>query len=40
MRRTIDETLISAVRGGVIAGTDTSVLLSNTHGQFPLGRGV
>lgn len=38
MRCTTNETLISAVRGGVIAGMDTSVLLSNPHGQFAFGR--
>jgi len=40
MRRTTNETLTSAVRGGLIAGSDTSVLLSKTHGQFICGRGA
>jgi hypothetical protein len=40
MRRTTNETLISAVRGGLIAGMDTPVLPSNTHGQFAFGRGA
>ncbi len=38
MRRTTNETLISAVRGGVIAGMVTSVLLSKPNGQFSYGR--
>ena len=40
MRRTTNETLISAVRGGFIAGMMTSVLPSKPHGQFTLGRGA
>jgi hypothetical protein len=36
--RATNETLIAAVRGGLIAGMDTSVPPSNTHGQFTLGR--
>jgi hypothetical protein len=38
MRPAINETLTAAVRGGRIAGMDTSVLLSNAHGQFTRGR--
>lgn len=38
MRRTTKETLISAVRGGVIAVMVTSVLLSKPNGQFSYGR--
>lgn len=38
MRRTTNETLIAAVRGGLIAGMDTSVLLSKPNGQFTQGR--
>lgn len=37
MRRTTNETLISAVRGGVIAGMIPTLLLSNPHGQFTRG---
>jgi hypothetical protein len=38
MRATTNETLTAAVRGGLIAGMDTSVLLSNPNGQFAFGR--
>lgn len=38
MHRTTNETLISAVRGGLIAGMDTSILLSIPNGQFIEGR--
>lgn len=38
MRAPIDETLTSAVRGGVIAGMDKIFLLSIPHGQFIEGR--
>lgn len=38
MRRTTNETLTAAVRGGRIAGMDTPVLLSIPHGQFIEGR--
>lgn len=38
MRRTTNETLTAAVRGGRIAGMMTSVLLSNPNGQFSFGR--
>lgn len=38
MRPATNETLISAVRGGVVAGMDTPVLLRNFHGQFIEGR--
>jgi len=38
MRRATNETLTSAVRGGRIAGMDTPVLPSITHGQFAFGR--
>jgi len=38
MRRTTNETLIAAVRGGPIAGMDTSVLPSISNGQFVEGR--
>lgn len=38
MRRATNETLTSAVRGGLIAGMDTSVLLSIPNGQFSFGR--
>jgi len=38
MRRTTNETLTAAVRGGRIAGKDTSVLLSISNGQFTEGR--
>jgi hypothetical protein len=38
MRPATNETLISAVRGGFIAGMDTSVLLSKSNGQFTRGR--
>lgn len=38
MRPATNETLTSAVRGGFIAGMDTSVLLSKPHGQFTQGR--
>lgn len=40
MRRATNETLISAVRGGVIAGMDTPVLLRKSHGQFSQGRRI
>ncbi|HEX2843434.1 hypothetical protein [Hyphomicrobium sp.] len=38
MRPTTNETLTAAVRGGHIAGMDTSLLLSIPHGQFIEGR--
>jgi hypothetical protein len=38
MPRTTNETLIAAVRGGLIAGMMTSVLPSNAHGQVTRGR--
>ena len=38
MRRTTNETLTAAVRGGHIAGMTTSVLLSISNGQFTEGR--
>jgi hypothetical protein len=38
MRATTNETLTSAVRGGLIAGRDTLILLSNPNGQFTNGR--
>ncbi len=38
MRATTNETLTAAVRGGRIAGRDTSVLLSKSNGQFTEGR--
>ncbi len=40
MRRTTNETLTSAVRGGRIAGMDTSVLPGKPNGQFAFGRGA
>ena len=40
MRRSTNETLIAAVRGGFIAGMDTSVLPSIPNGQFAFGRRV
>lgn len=36
--RATNETLIAAVRAGVVAGMDTSVLPSIPHGQFAFGR--
>jgi hypothetical protein len=38
MRPATNETLITAVRGGVIAGMDTSVLPGTPNGQFDIGR--
>jgi hypothetical protein len=38
MRATTNETLTSAVRGGLIAGRETLILLSIPHGQFAFGR--
>lgn len=38
MRPATNETLITAVRGGTIAGIDTSVLLGLPNGQFAFGR--
>ena len=38
MRRATNETLTRAVRGGRIAGRDTSVLLRKSNGQFTEGR--
>lgn len=37
MRPATNETLITAVRGGVIAGMDTSVFFGLPNGQFEFG---
>jgi hypothetical protein len=36
--RAINQTLTAAVRGGLIAGRETSFLLSIPNGQFVFGR--
>jgi hypothetical protein len=38
--RATNQTLTSAVRGGLIAGRETSFLLSIPNGQFAFGRGA